>query len=119
MRTLSNAVRHSRVHRLRGRRRARATQILAVVAALVAGTLAARRAGYRLGMNTVVRCRDGHLFTTIWIPGVSVKSLRLGWWRLQRCPVGAHWSLVSPVRESDLTAEERSAAAEHRDVRIP
>src|SRR4051794_6951857 len=102
-----------------GRRRSRVTQAAVTAGVLLAGTLLARRAGYRLGRNTVVRCRQGHLFTTIWIPGASVKSLRLGWWRVQRCPVGAHWSLVSPVREDELTAEQRRFAAEHRDVRIP
>jgi hypothetical protein len=78
-----------------------------------------RRRGSVLGANTVVRCRSGHLFTTLWIPGVSLKSVRLGWWRLQRCPVGMHWSLVTPVKVSDLTEEERQLAGEHRDVRIP
>jgi len=78
-----------------------------------------RRRGYVLGTNTVVRCRNGHLFTTIWIPGVSLKSLRLGWWRYQKCPVGNHWTFVTPVRVSELTEEELRRAAEHRDVRIP
>jgi hypothetical protein len=67
----------------------------------------------------IVRCRQGHLFTTIWIPLASFKAIRLGSVRLQRCPVGHHWSLVSPVRASELTDEERSFAAEHCDVRIP
>jgi len=67
----------------------------------------------------VVRCRDDHVFTTIWIPGASLKSARLGWWRLQRCPVGKHWSLVTPVRQTDLTDDERRSASEHRDIPIP
>jgi hypothetical protein len=58
-------------------------------------------------------------FTTLWLPGVSVKSLRLGWWRLQRCPVGGHWSLVTPVRRSDLTDDEIRTAGETRDLRLP
>jgi hypothetical protein len=92
----------------------------AVAGALVVGTLVARRRGYSgLGGNTVVRCRAGHLFTTIWVPGASVKSIRLGWWRLQHCPVGRHWTLVSPVKVTELTEEEKRDAAEHRDVRIP
>ena len=95
------------------------TRAAGAVAVLLAGTLVARRAGYRLGTHTVVRCRQGHLFTTVWIPGVSLTSLRLGWWRLQRCPVGRHWSLVAPVREADLTAGQRREAGEHRDVRLP
>ena len=75
--------------------------------------------GYPIGGNLVVRCRAGHLFTTIWIPGVSVKAVRLGWWRIQRCPVGGHWSVVTPVREADLTGDEQRLAGEARDVRIP
>lgn len=85
----------------------------------VVGTLVARRRGYNMGGNIVVRCRAGHLFTTIWVPGASLKALRLGWARLQRCPVGKHWTLVTPVREAELTYEERRMAAEHHDVRIP
>ena len=69
-----------------------------VVVINVVGTVVARFLGYRVGGNTVVRCRRGHLFTTLWIPGASMKSIRLGWWRVQRCPVGNHWSLVVPVR---------------------
>lgn len=90
--------------------------ILAAGAAEVAGIWL--RAG-RLGGRVAVRCRRGHLFTTIWIPGASVKSLRLGWWRFQRCPVGPHWSVVKPVRESSLSEAEQREAAERRDVRLP
>ena len=75
--------------------------------------------GYGIGGNVVVRCRDGHLFTTIWIPGASVKSLRLGAWRVQRCPVGHHWSIVTPVRRSDLSAREKRRARATEDVRVP
>jgi hypothetical protein len=93
--------------------------ILVALAYVVGGTAVARRRGYRMGGNVVVRCREGHLFTTIWIPGASFKALRLGWWRFQRCPVGSHWTLVTPVKESELTAEELRFAAEHKDIRIP
>jgi hypothetical protein len=41
-----------------------------------------------------VRCRKGHLFTTIWIPGVNLK-------------------------EVDLTEEERRSAREDHDIPIP
>ena len=92
----------------------------AVVVVLVGGTIVARRRGYSgLGGNTVVRCRQGHIFTTIWIPGVSLKAIRLGWARLQRCPVGQHWSLVTPVKDSDLTDAQRRTAEQNHDVRIP
>lgn len=86
---------------------------------IAGGTLLARRLGYNLGPNTIVRCRQGHLFTTIWIPGVKLKELDLVVARVQRCPVGKHWSLVLPVRPVDLTEEERQFAREHHDTRIP
>lgn len=92
---------------------------LIVIAAIVVATFFARRRGYKLGGNTIVRCRRGHLFTTIWIPGVKLKALDLGIARLQHCPVGRHWSLVTPVRDSDLTDEEREFAQAHHHVRIP
>jgi hypothetical protein len=75
--------------------------------------------GYKLGANTIVRCRSGHLFTTIWVPGVSLKSIRLGWMRLQFCPVGRHWTIVTPVKDADLTDEDRRVAGQNRDTRIP
>jgi len=76
--------------------------------------------GYPLfGGRLVVRCRRGHLFTTLWIPGVSFKALRLGWLRVQRCPVGNHWSIVTPVRESELSGRQRRAAERYRDTPIP
>jgi len=90
------------------------------VAGNVVGTIVARRRGYSgMGGNTVVRCRQGHLFTTIWVPGASLKAIRLGWWRVQRCPVGEHWSLVSPVKVTALTEEEKQVASQHRDIRLP
>jgi hypothetical protein len=83
------------------------------------GTLVARTRGYRFGRKTLVRCHSGHLFTTIWIPGGSLKAVRLGWWRLQFCPVGRHWSIVTPVKEADLSLREKRAARKHRDLPIP
>ena len=94
--------------------------VVAVAASLFAMTLVARKRGYEgMGGNTVVRCRSGHLFTTIWVPGISVKSLRLGWWRFQYCPVGKHWTIVVPVKVATLSDEEREAAKETRDIRLP
>jgi hypothetical protein len=104
-------------HRRSGRNRRRAIVIAAAAVLLETGLMRLR--GFQVGRNVVVRCRAGHLFTTIWIPGASLKSLRLGWWRFQRCPVGGHWSLVTPVKQSELSKTEKRAAAKHRDVRIP
>jgi hypothetical protein len=106
---------------LAGRRgsRRRRLGLLGTVGSVVVEAAAIRRAGYPLAGNVVVRCSDGHLFTTLWVPGASLKSLRLGPRRLQRCPVGGHWSVVSPVRRADLTPEAQRLAAASTDVRIP
>jgi hypothetical protein len=96
----------------RSRQAVLATAVLVEVAAL-------RARGYGLGGNVVVRCRRGHLFSTIWIPGASFKSIRLGWWRIQRCPVGRHWSIVTPVNRSELAEDERRIAEGRKDIRIP
>jgi hypothetical protein len=93
--------------------------LLIAAAAVAVETLAMKIRGYSVGRNVIVRCREGHLFTTIWIPGASVKSLRLGLWRIQRCPVGHHWSVVTPVREAELTEGARLLAAQTRDIPVP
>jgi hypothetical protein len=90
-----------------------------LVAAILAEPIAMKLRGYRLGGNLVVRCRRGHLFTTLWLPGASLKSLRFAWWRFQRCPVGKHWSIITPVKDSELTDDEKRIAARRRDVPIP
>jgi hypothetical protein len=93
--------------------------VVIMVAATGLEAVATRMRAGRIGGKLVVRCQQGHLFTTVWIPGASVKSLRLGWWRLQRCPVGKHWSIVTPVKESELTTDEQRLAHEHHDILIP
>jgi hypothetical protein len=102
-----------------GSRGSRRGLVGAIIGLHVVGTVVARRLGYPLGGNVVVRCRQGHLFTTIWIPGASFKAVRLGPARVQRCPVGPHWSLVTPVKTADLSDDERDTAAARRDIRIP
>jgi hypothetical protein len=99
--------------------RRKAVVALGIATGIVEATIVTRRRGFLFGAWTVVRCRQGHLFTTIWVPGVSVKALRLGWWRLQRCPVGRHWSLVTPVEVATLSQDDREVAAQHRDAAIP
>jgi len=86
------------------------------IASLVVEPVVMKLRGYPMGGRLIVRCQKGHLFTTFWFPGVSFKALRLGWWRYQRCPVGRHWSLVTPVRESDLSEEERKEARSRSDI---
>lgn len=90
-----------------------------IVAGYLVGTVIAIRQGYTFGRNVTVRCRRGHLFTTVWIPGASVKALRLGYWRVQWCPVGRHVDLVRLVKDADLTEGERVLAAAQHDIPVP
>lgn len=101
----------------RGPSKRHATGIAAAIVGLEAALL--RRRSGRGGGRVIVRCSQGHLFSTIWIPGASLKAVRLGGARFQRCPVGRHWSLVRPVRPETLTPEERAQAQATRDTRIP
>lgn len=100
----------------RGRHRRHA---LMMAGALLAETVPLWLRGYRLGGRVVVRCRQGHLSSTLWIPAVSIKALRLGPWRVQRCPVGRHWTVVTPVRRSELSDEQLRAADAIRDTALP
>jgi hypothetical protein len=78
------------------------------------------RKGYSArGGRIVVRCIQGHLFTTVWIPFVSFKAIRLGPVRFQHCPVGNHWSYVVMVDETKLTEEEKLVASQYNDSQIP
>jgi len=77
-----------------------------VVAVVVVKLVGAREKGRPTGAGKVlVRCRKGHEFTTTWSPFGSLTSIRLGSARLQRCPVGKHWSLVRPVKEDGVADE--------------
>ena len=93
---------------------------LAIVAAVVfrVGRMSRLR-GYRFGRDVIVRCRDGHLFMTTWIPMVSFKAIRLGLARVQYCPVGDHVTPVRLVRDEDLTPAERLAANRFHDNGVP
>ena len=66
-----------------------------------------------------VRCRDGHLFTTIWVPFGSLKALRLGRRRFQYCPVGHHWTTVTRLDETSTRRKDLAKARAVRDLRLP
>jgi hypothetical protein len=66
-----------------------------------------------------VRCSAGHLYTSIWIPLASLKALRMGTYRIQRCPVGHHWAKTYSLDPATLTDEQRAQAASVHDLRIP
>jgi hypothetical protein len=66
-----------------------------------------------------VRCSQGHLFTTIWVPLGSLKAVRLGGRRYQRCPVGHHWAMVVPLDPNTADPADLEKAAAVHDARIP
>jgi hypothetical protein len=100
--------------------KSRRRRLLIFAAAALLEPVSMKLRGYPIGGNLVVRCRKGHLFRTIWVPGASLKSVRFAWWRLQWCPVGKHWSIVTPLKESELTEAERQTASEpKKDLRLP
>ena len=90
-----------------------------VVFVAVVGSQAGRSRGYSgMGGKTIVRCSQGHLFTTTWIAGTSFMAFRLGLLtRYQRCPVCKHWAVVHPIKDEDLTDEDRRIAGEARGKR--
>lgn len=93
---------------------------IVIVVVVIAAAFLYGRHSYNAGTGcVVVRCREGHLFTTIWIPFISFKSIRFGPVRFQRCPVGDHLTFVTPVPDSDLTDGERRMAERYRDSSIP
>jgi hypothetical protein len=96
--------------------------VIAVVALLVVWVVVVfRRTGGGNGTagRVAVRCRDGHVFTTVWIPLASFKAIRLGPLRFQYCPVGEHWTFVTPVPPSELTDRERWMAQRYDDGPVP
>jgi hypothetical protein len=67
----------------------------------------------------IVRCKQGGLFETKWIPLVSFKAARFGSRRWQRCPVHRQWEWVERLDESTLTDADRAAAARYPAGRLP
>lgn len=94
--------------------------VIVVFVLVVVGLLAYALTGPSgVSGNVVVRCRDGHLFRTVWLPGISFKAIRLGPIRLQYCPVGGHWTAVTYVPDNELTDAERLLAAQFHDSNLP
>jgi hypothetical protein len=87
--------------------------------AIVAGLTVAGLLNLLAPFDRPVRCRSGHLFTTIWMPLGSLKAIRLGRRRFQRCPVGHHWTMVVPLDRSSASPADLQAAAALHDIRIP
>ncbi len=87
-----------------------AAVVLIVGIVVVALNTWARRAGYSIPGRSPVRCSKGHLFLTTWVMGGSLTKVRLGpLTRWGRCPVGHHWTTMHPVKDDELTDEERTS----------
>jgi hypothetical protein len=74
--------------------------------------------GMSVGKEVPVRCAGGHYYSTIWIPGISFKALRLARRRYQFCPVGRHWAWTRQLFEDEKTPEIYAQAARVHDKRI-
>jgi hypothetical protein len=81
--------------------------------------MALRQSQGQYGVVAIVRCSRGGLFETVWIPLVSFKAIRLGPFRIQRCPVHDRVELVRRVDPDTLSSKERAAAARYPAGRIP
>jgi hypothetical protein len=93
--------------------------IVVVVLAIYFFAYLMKQKGYSFGKNTIVKCGKGELYTTIWIPGGSLKAIRWGMIRYQWCPVGKHFSSARIMRASDLSNEEIAIAGQVHDIYIP
>lgn len=67
----------------------------------------------------IARCQDGHLFETPYLRLASFKAVRLGPERIQRCPVGKHWTRVRFPPPGKLSDAERETARQHRTSPVP
>lgn len=66
----------------------------------------------------VVRCRHGHIYRSVWVPGGSLKALRWFDTRLQWCPVGRHWSWTRRVPAAELSPAELAEANSVHGLRL-
>lgn len=84
-----------------GRKHGKA-KVIAAVGAIVAANAYMHHQGYNVPGRATVRCSRGHEFTTMWIAGVSLNSLRLGpTRRFQRCPECHAWRMIRLVKPTE------------------
>ncbi|HEV2426671.1 MAG TPA: hypothetical protein VGS61_00455 [Acidimicrobiales bacterium] len=77
-------------------------KVIAAIGAVVAANAIMRHQGYDVPGRTTVRCSKGHEFTTLWIAGVSLNSVRLGpTRRFQRCPECRKWRIVRLLKPGE------------------
>lgn len=69
--------------------------------------------------RTIVRCSEGGLYSTIWWKWGSLKAVRLGPLRVQRCPIHHRWEKPRRANIDELTATELAAARSVVDTALP
>jgi hypothetical protein len=69
--------------------------------------------------RTPVRCSEGHVYGSRWVPMVSLKAIRLGNARFQHCPVCHRRRMTTRVPPDQLTVEVLAAAAAIHDGPLP
>lgn len=69
--------------------------------------------------RSIVECSSGAYYSTIWVPLVSFKALRLGNTRVQPCPIHHKWEKTWLVAPDTLEPEVLAKARATRDSRIP
>ena len=69
--------------------------------------------------RSIVECSGGAYYSTIWVPSVSFKAIRLGSTRVQRCPIHHKWEKTWLVAPDTLEPEVLAKARATRDSRIP
>ncbi len=72
-----------------------------------------------MGYWRVMRCKQGHLFETPFLPLVSLKAVKLPQGRFQRCPVDGRWGICELQFTADLSEDELEQARQHRTSPLP
>ena len=67
----------------------------------------------------VMRCPDGHLFETPFLPMMSLKAIRTPRGRIMRCPVDGRRGLVELMFTAELTPAQRDEARRNRTSPLP
>lgn len=65
-----------------------------------------------------VICSEGHVYGSVWVPLASLKAIRLGNRRLQRCPICGRFRMTRRVPPEEQTPEVLAAAEQRHDTRL-
>jgi hypothetical protein len=97
-------------------RKSRRRRWLINSAAVLLEPVAMKPRGYRIAGTRWSAAAKVTCSRRIRISGAALKAVRFGWWRLQRCPVGNHWSIRDPG-QGDRAERGREAGRERAQGR--